>query len=407
MDLFTNRCFLAAATLFFADKAVANCEVTGTAYSEKTIAFYEGRQVECHLGQWQYPIAGFQPLGEPSRPNWQPVPKPLLAEKFSLHPKPSSPSDPPQPVVPLDQVQPNDVTFSYPLEESSPPWPASTPANLPESSAPPSTFEGAQNFGVLDQTRPTSQQTSHFPFFAATHTINLAIPAYTSKFYRFDIAHDAARLRVRLEENPPATLLVRLYDANRQKIHESLGNPHEQFEMDVPRGLYFLESLRLNSTECIPRGQYCINIGRLFIEAFPIPAPSDAGGSPALPLDLGSLAPNQRIEHQETLFRLYLRGGTSADGLRPPLPQTEFADIADYFTVYTSRRGRLSGGLSVPALNVHVMTEYGWATLPSVGIELPPGQKLIRVTNGQWVGNISFDYGGDIWADYKLVLGFN
>lgn len=398
-----RRAACIAAVLCLIDQAeAAECKVGAASYKEGTPAIYDGRSIQCRGGRWQYGIIG----GFGGTTEWHSLPEPLVAGRFRLF-APSPAGTPPPPRISLGpEVQPNVVNIG-PQAPPSPSAPPTSPPTTGSSQSPPNTFEGAQNLGVLDQPARTAGGVAYFPFHFSKHTINRANPSYTSKFYRFEITRDLSRLRVQLQEEPQTTLLLRLFDSARQQIHESVGSANEQFEKELSRGTYFLQSLRLDSSRCVTIGVHCVNIGRLSIGAFPVPHATDAGGDPGVAHDLGTLAAGQGRNHRETLFRLQRRGAATSDqGLRPPLPQTEADDYLDYFAIVTPARGRLFGSVNTGGLTVQVKSEYAWVTLSNLGVELPAGRQMVRVTNGTASGDVLIGPDGEFWAEYTLTLRF-
>lgn len=391
----------AAAFGFAALPALADCTVGANIYLNGTKAVYEERYIECRGDRWQYPIVG-------ATTEWRSLAPPLAPARFRLFGEPPPPGTPRQGRIPLDPVQPNAVIIGPAPPSAAQSSPPTQPGGQAASSqSPPNTFEGAQNFGTLDVPVRSPGGVPYFNFHFSKHTINRANPYYTSKFYRFDITRETGRLRVHLQEEPQATLLLRLFDAQRRQIFESVGGTFERFEKDLPRGTYFLQSLRNDSTNCVPVQNHCLNYGRLSIEAFPVPAPSDAGGELGQARDLGDIAPGFTLQHRETLFRLYRRGAATADqGLRPVLPETEFDDYLDYFILRTGQPGRLYGSTTTAGLTLQMKVGEVWVNLTNQGVDLPPGSQYVRITNGTATGQIVIAPQGEFWLDYTLLLRF-
>lgn len=181
------------------------------------------------------------------------------------------------------------------------------------SSPPANTFDSARDLGIIDAVGPTtiSPDRKFFRCFHRKVTLNIAHPPFETFYFKFTVNSTKSRLFIQMLEEPPTTLWLTTYTAQRAKIKDYITKPHDLINEVFEKGTYFLQVQTRASNPHLPDGT---NVARLTFQGLSGDSPSDAPNQ-ADPVNLGTLNDNVVIKRIDALSTVNGRTRTYDDSL--------------------------------------------------------------------------------------------
>lgn len=279
---------------------------------------------------------------------------------------------------------------------------------------PPSNPGAPIDLGALDMPQAAGS-TNAFP--CRRYTVDLVWnnPSYSTRYFKFRVDRDGARVYFKMIENPATTMWFLLYgaDPNGPIIKPPyIGKDHEEFNEVLPKGTYHLRVV----TDAEQRRVNGHNIGQIVVRGLPFGIPDRGQAPPPEQFDRGAVPAGGAVTHRGQLGYISARSmavppATNGDSCpfgeasQPVWPR--YLRYSEQVTV-TAGAGRLLVGLTE-------LRKHNWSRDFRIWRRLGPDGRLDPVQNGQFVHpggpvtlTISNDANtiptADMYMDYELRI---
>lgn len=279
---------------------------------------------------------------------------------------------------------------------------------------PPSNPGAPIDLGAIDMPQSVGSQSV---FLCRRYTVDLIWnnPSYSTRYFKFRVDRDGARVYFKMLENPATSMWFLLYGADPTGPiikPPYIGKDHEEFNEVLPKGTYHLRVV----TDADQRRVNGHNIGQIVVRGIPFGIPDR--GQAQLPenIDRGTVPAGGAVTHRGQLGYISARSmavppGTNGDncpsGEAPQPVWPRYLRYSEQVTV-SAGAGRLLVGLTE-------LRKHNWTRDFRIWRRIGPEGRLDPVQNGQFVhpgGSVTLTISNqantiataDMYMDYELRI---